>query len=116
MVYVMSASCTPERACPWSRRRRTSRMRGRRGPRNWRDRTSFNVFCVRNWGGHDDPAKKYDAWATNHGSWLIIDDFALSDHGPVLAHEIGHGLGLKHTTRNGYVMRQGLDKGKRLTV
>jgi hypothetical protein len=75
----------------------------------------FNVFVVKAWGGHDNPATGYDAWATSHGIYLIIDDAALSNTTPVLAHEIGHGMGLEHAGHvAGQVMIQGLTKGYKL--
>lgn len=75
----------------------------------------FNIFVVKAWGGHDNSSTGYNAWATSHGGLIVIDDSALSNDGPVLPHELGHSLGLSHANSDGYVMRQGLNKGWKLT-
>ena len=83
-------------------------------PAACRTSSFFNVFVVREWGGHDDPDRDYNAWATSHGVYIVIDDQAFSNPGPVLPHEIGHSMGLEHLNEAGYVMRQGLEKGWKL--
>jgi len=83
-------------------------------PADVRGKTFFQVFCVKAWGGHDTTAG-YNAWATSNGIQIIIDDFGYSKSSPVLAHEMGHSLGLDHTNNDGFLMRQGDKKGPKLT-
>lgn len=84
-------------------------------PNYCRGPSFFNIFVVKEWGGHDDPSTGYNAWATSHGVYLVIDDEGMANTTPVVPHEIGHGMGLEHFNTAGYVMKQGNTKGWKLT-
>ncbi len=83
-------------------------------PSGARTGSSFNVFVVKEWGGHDDPDRGYNAWATSHGVYIVIDDEGMANTSPVVPHEIGHSMGLEHLNEAGYVMKQGTTKGWKL--
>jgi len=84
-------------------------------PTGSRGHDFFNIFVVKAWGGHDNSASGYNAWATSNGGLIVIDDVGIANATPVVPHEVGHSMGLEHSATAGYVMRQGSRKGWKLT-
>jgi hypothetical protein len=77
----------------------------------------LNVWCVKEWGAADDPAKPWDEIGRSRGIVIIIEDkTSRAGPGALLAHEVGHSYGLPHnqTKSNALMADRGAAGGLKL--